>query len=84
MDNVTGIIRAIYRGFVDSLRGAIVLFYMDKRINEKLLKQPSSKEIQRKDIVVATPPQKHFNQLRESEKNITSRGMYSFQKGDSR
>lgn len=39
---------------------------MDKRINEKLLKQPSSKEIHRKDIVVATPPQKHFNQLRYS------------------
>ncbi|CAD1470917.1 unnamed protein product, partial [Heterotrigona itama] len=62
-----GIIRAIYRGFVDSLRGAIVLFYMDKRINEKLFKQPSSKEIHGKDIVVATHSSKHFNQLRESK-----------------
>ncbi|XP_034193124.1 EI24 domain-containing protein tank isoform X1 [Osmia lignaria lignaria] len=68
MDNVTGIIHAIYRGFVDSLRGAIVLFYMDKRINEKLLKQsPSRIETHGKDMAVAHNPSKCYNQLRESK-----------------
>lgn len=40
MDSVTGIIYAICRGFVDSWKGAGVLFYMDKQINEKLVVNP--------------------------------------------
>lgn len=55
----------MYRGFVDSLRGAIVLFYMDKRINEKLSKPPLNKtESHGKDIAVIPHPPKHFNHLR--------------------
>lgn len=68
MDNVTRIIHAIYRGFVDSLRGAIVLFYMDKRINEKLLKKsPSKTETHGKEIAIVQNPSKCYNQLRESK-----------------
>ncbi|XP_033323484.1 EI24 domain-containing protein tank [Megalopta genalis] len=69
MDNVTGIIRAMYRGLTDSLRGAVVLFYMDKRINEKLYKQsPSRTDTHGKDIVLIHNPSKHYyNQLRESK-----------------
>ncbi|XP_046738278.1 etoposide-induced protein 2.4 homolog [Diprion similis] len=40
MDNMTGIVRAMCRGFMDSLKGALVLFYMDKQINERALKNP--------------------------------------------
>lgn len=55
----------MYRGFVDSLRGAIVLFYMDKRINEKLSKPALNKtENHGKDIAVIPHPPKHFNHLR--------------------
>lgn len=50
---------------MDSLRGAIVLFYMDKRINEKLLKQsPSRIETHGKDMAVTHNPSKCYNQLR--------------------
>lgn len=55
----------MYWGFVDSLKGAVVLFYMDKNINEKIYKQsPSRTEIHGKDTVVMHGPQKHYNQLR--------------------
>lgn len=68
MDNVTGIIRAIYRGFIDSLRGAVVLFYMDKHVNEKLYKpSPSKAELYGKDTAVLHNPTKHYNQFRESK-----------------
>ncbi|XP_017885076.1 etoposide-induced protein 2.4 [Ceratina calcarata] len=68
MDNVTGIICAMYKGFIDSLRGAIVLFYMDKRINEKLFKQSSSRsEMHGKDTTAVPHHPKHFNHLRKSK-----------------
>lgn len=52
-----GIIYAICRGFVDSLKGAVVLFYMDKQINEKLVrKSPTRSEIRRRDV---NSPAKH-------------------------
>ncbi|XP_076685093.1 EI24 domain-containing protein tank isoform X1 [Andrena cerasifolii] len=67
MDNITGIIRAIYRGFADSLEGAVVLFYMDKRVNAKLCKQsPSKPEIHKKDTALLHNATKR-NQFRESK-----------------
>ncbi|XP_020278863.1 etoposide-induced protein 2.4 homolog isoform X2 [Pseudomyrmex gracilis] len=64
MDNVTGIIYAICRGFVDSLKGAVVLFYMDKQINEKLVrKSPTRLEIRRRDM---NSPAKHNKLQKES------------------
>ncbi|XP_012229070.1 etoposide-induced protein 2.4 homolog [Linepithema humile] len=56
MDSVTGIIYAMYRGFVDSLKGAIVLFYIDKQINEKLVrKSPTRADLRRRDLVTQSP-----------------------------
>lgn len=40
----------MYCGFIDSLKGAIVLFYMDKQINERLLKaSPARIDYHRKE-----------------------------------
>ncbi|XP_043683763.1 etoposide-induced protein 2.4 homolog isoform X1 [Vespula pensylvanica] len=67
MDNVIGIIHAICKGFADSLKGAIVLFYMDKQINEKLSSRPPSRtETHKKDASIHSPA-KHSNQQRESK-----------------
>ncbi|XP_032666168.1 etoposide-induced protein 2.4 homolog isoform X3 [Odontomachus brunneus] len=61
------IIHAIYRGFVDSLKGAIVLFYMDKQINEKLVKKsPIITDLRKRDLVTHSPS-KHSSQQRESK-----------------
>lgn len=50
------IIHAIYRGFMDSLKGAIVLFYMDKKINEKLVKKsPITADLRKRDLVTHSP-----------------------------
>ncbi|XP_014247542.1 etoposide-induced protein 2.4 homolog [Cimex lectularius] len=35
MENISGILRALVRGLYDSLKGTIVIFYLDKHINEK-------------------------------------------------
>lgn len=52
---------------MDSLRGAIVLFYMDKQINEKLVgKSPTIVELRKRDSAVHSPS-KHSNQKRESK-----------------
>lgn len=46
----------MYRGFVDSLKGAIVLFYIDKQINEKLdRKSPIRTDLRRRDQVAQSP-----------------------------
>lgn len=46
----------MYRGFVDSLKGAIVLFYIDKQINEKLVrKSPTRTDLRRRDLVTQSP-----------------------------
>lgn len=37
MDQLTGLSVAVFKGFVDSLRGTLVLFYLDKEINERAL-----------------------------------------------
>ena len=37
------------KGFVDSIKGAVVLFYMDKRMNEKLRKSPSNLDVKKRD-----------------------------------
>ena len=36
-----GIVKAMCRGLGDSLKGALVLYYLDKQINEKLKKTSS-------------------------------------------
>ncbi|KAM0733388.1 Etoposide-induced protein 2.4-like protein [Formica fusca] len=66
MDSVTGIIYAICRGFVDSWRGAVVLFYMDKQINEKLLMNSSTRaELKKRDLAMQNTV-RHNNQQRKS------------------
>lgn len=40
----------MYCGFVDSFKGAIVLFYMDKQMNQRLIKAPPLRnEIAKRD-----------------------------------
>lgn len=40
----------MYCGFVDSFKGAIVLFYMDKQMNQRFIKaSPARHEIGKKD-----------------------------------
>lgn len=42
---------------MDSLKGAVVLFYMDKQINEKLVrKSPTRPDVRRRDM---NSPAKH-------------------------
>lgn len=43
------------RGFLDSIKGAVVLFYMDKRMNEKLRKSPSNLETKKRDSKSSSP-----------------------------
>ncbi|XP_053596305.1 etoposide-induced protein 2.4 homolog [Microplitis demolitor] len=67
MDNIAGIFKAMYCGFVDSLKGAIVLFYMDKQINERILKNSPAKISQhvKKDGFNNSPVK--FKEPRESK-----------------
>ncbi|KAG8038744.1 hypothetical protein G9C98_000299 [Cotesia typhae] len=58
MDNIAGILRAMYCGFVDSLKGATVLFYMDKQINERILKNSPAKVLLKKDSGLNNSPAK--------------------------
>lgn len=46
---------AMWRGLVDSLRGAVVLFSMDKHINEKLKKSVKSDPRRKDSNAVASP-----------------------------
>lgn len=57
------IIHAIYRGFVDSLKGAVVLFYMDKQINEKLNQKSIAADLRKRDSFTHSPS-KHSIQQR--------------------
>jgi etoposide-induced 2.4 mRNA len=54
-----GIIVAMWRGFVDSLRGAVVLFSMDKQINEKLKKSPQKTDPRRRESQPGHSPPKY-------------------------
>ncbi|XP_066590084.1 etoposide-induced protein 2.4 homolog [Prorops nasuta] len=68
MDNVTGIIRAICKGFADSLKGAIVLFYLDKQINEKIAKSlPSAPVVRRRESSLTNSPIKRNDQPKKSK-----------------
>lgn len=39
------VIRALTRGFIDSLKGTVVIFYLDKSINEKARRGSIPQEI---------------------------------------
>lgn len=53
----------MYKGFTDSLKGAIVLFYMDKQINERLALKFSLKPVeQRKDLFGLPNSAKQYEQ----------------------
>lgn len=52
---------ALWQGFIDSLRGALVLFYIDKQINERM-KKSSSADPKRKDSNVGHSPAKSKHQ----------------------
>uniref|UniRef100_R4G8A0 Putative etoposide-induced protein 2 n=1 Tax=Rhodnius prolixus TaxID=13249 RepID=R4G8A0_RHOPR len=45
MENITTVIRALTRGFIDSLKGTVVIFYLDKSINEKARRGSIPQEI---------------------------------------
>ncbi|XP_043277979.1 etoposide-induced protein 2.4 homolog [Venturia canescens] len=68
MDNLTGILGAICRGFVDSLKGGVVLFYMDKEINDKLMRNsPAKSEHRRRETSSNQSPNKASKGHRESK-----------------
>ena len=54
-----GIIVAMWRGFLDSLRGGLVLFSMDKQINERMRKASSKTDARRRDSSVTHSPAKY-------------------------
>ncbi|KAG8226854.1 hypothetical protein J437_LFUL004095 [Ladona fulva] len=58
-----GILYAVFKGFVDSLKGTIVIFYLDKNIRERALKSPTREHsARRKESAtpeVAAVPKKH-------------------------
>lgn len=41
MDNLTAIIFAALRGFGDSLKGTVAIFYLDKNIKERAIPSPN-------------------------------------------
>lgn len=43
-----GILGAVCRGFMDSLKGGVVLFYLDKEINDKLMRNSPAKSNHRR------------------------------------
>lgn len=47
MDNITGVVKAMCRGLGDSLKGAVILYYLDKQINEKFKKTASKQNARR-------------------------------------
>ena len=52
-----GVAKAVCRGFADSLKGAVVLFYMDKEINDKMLRHsPARSEHRRRDTSANQSP----------------------------
>ncbi|RLU26146.1 hypothetical protein DMN91_002312, partial [Ooceraea biroi] len=61
-----GIIYAICRGFIDSLKGGVLLFYIDKQIKEKLIRKSTTKADLRKRDPSAQSSSKHNNQPCES------------------
>ncbi|XP_012280388.1 etoposide-induced protein 2.4 homolog isoform X2 [Orussus abietinus] len=68
MRNIAGILNAMYQGFMDSLRGGMVLFYMDKHINQRESKRIStSAELRRRESVAHHSPSKQSKQQRESK-----------------
>ncbi|XP_058804051.1 etoposide-induced protein 2.4 homolog isoform X2 [Phymastichus coffea] len=64
---ITGIIIAVWRGLIDSLRGALVLFSMDKQFNERIKKSASKVDSRRKENTVGQSPAKFSKQHRESK-----------------
>ncbi|XP_071454576.1 etoposide-induced protein 2.4 [Hetaerina americana] len=44
MNNFSGILYAVFKGFVDSLKGTVVIFYLDKNIKERALHSPSKEQ----------------------------------------
>ncbi|XP_011494639.1 PREDICTED: etoposide-induced protein 2.4 isoform X1 [Ceratosolen solmsi marchali] len=65
--NIMGIIIAMWRGFIDSLRGAVVLFSMDKQINEKLKKSPLKADSRRRESPMGHSQPKNPKHHRESK-----------------
>lgn len=65
MDSVTGVIFAIFRGCIDSVKGAKVLFSIDKQINEKSFKKSAKADLRKRDLNTQSPS-KNSNASRES------------------
>ncbi|KAL7294344.1 etoposide-induced protein 2.4 homolog [Trichogramma pretiosum] len=66
--NVAGIIVAMWRGFLDSLKGGLVLFSMDKQINDRMKKISLKTDARRRDsTVVGQSPAKFSKNHRESK-----------------
>lgn len=66
MDNLTGIIHAVCKGFIDSLKGAIVLFHIQRQINERLINRPPSRTDKHKRNASTHSSAIHSNQQQGS------------------
>ncbi|GLG93501.1 Protein of unknown function [Gryllus bimaculatus] len=44
MENLSGIMRAVLQGFMDSFKGGIIIFYLDKQIKERSKRSSPNKD----------------------------------------